>query len=165
MKTTTENVMRLVFIFLFLCGFISFSISQTNAKDWTETQKEVWTSAEAYWESCKQGDEKAVMDIHHDDCVIWLATRKLPADKYNIRLLFRPWITGPEAPASYELEPLSINVFGDVAIVYYTYTWGMKKKPSSDSFFSEQFHSGRTMQTFVKQNNKWLLIGHMNALY
>lgn len=97
------------------------------------------------------------MAIYHNDSVIWLATRKLPTDKYNIRLAYRTWLSGPDKAESYELEPLTIHIFGDVANVYYTYVWGTKKNP--------RHISSRAMQTYIKQDNKWVLIGHMNALY
>ena len=156
MKTQIRKALRMVFFLLFLCGLIAFSSSQINAKEWTETQKEVWKEVEALWESIKQADEKAIMAIHHDDCVIWWATRRLPTDKYNIRLAFRLWITSPNVPVSYELEPQSIHIFGDVANVYYMYVWYEK---------GSKRNSGRSMQTYIKQDNKWLLIGHMGALY
>ena len=157
MKTQKRIYRSTVFISLFLCGIIAFSSSQTNAKEWTEAQKEMWKSVEAMWENFKQGDEKAVMAIHHDDCVNWWATRRLPADKYQIRLAFRTWLTGPDKPVSYELEPLSIHIFGDIANVYYIRTWGTKKVP--------KYNHGRLMQTYLKQDNKWMLIGSMGALY
>ena len=159
MKTQIRKVMRMVFFFLFLCGLIAFSSSQINAKDWTEAQKEVWKTVEAFWEGIKQADEKAIIAIHHDDCVIWWATRRLPTDKYNIRLAYRKLISSPDEYklVSYELDPQSIHIFGDVANVYYMYKWGTKKEP--------KYSSGRSMQTYKKQDNKWLLIGQMNALY
>ena len=143
------------FISLLLCGVIVFWGSQAFAKDWTEAQKEVWKSVEAMWENFKQGDEAAVMALLHDDLVIWPARKRIPWDKYKIRLEWRTWFSGPNKLVSYELEPLSIHILGDVANVYSLFTWGTKKEP--------RYNNGRAMQTFIKQDNKWLLIGSMGV--
>ena len=90
---------------------------------------------------------------------LWEATRRRPVDKYQIRLAYRTWFSSPDEYrlVSYELEPLSVHIFGNVANVYYIYTWGTKKE-------SKHSH-GRVMQTYLKQDNEWMLIGSMGALY
>jgi len=156
LKTQKSIFAGMMVISLFLCGIIAFWSPQANANEWTEAQKEVWKSVEVIWENSKQGDANAVMAIFHDDCVIWRSTVRLPVDKYKMTLLYRAWLTGPDKPVSYELEPLSIHIFGNVANVYYIYTWGTKKEP--------KYNRVRSMQTFLKQDNKWMVIGTMNAL-
>lgn len=51
------------------------------------------------------------------------------------------------------LKPLNINIFGNVANVYYLYKYDGEKLKDQ----------GRVMETWVKEGNKWLAIGSLSA--
>lgn len=68
----------------------------------------------------------------------------------------KEWLSGLSKPVSYELKPLSIHIIGDVANVFYVYKWHKEVVPG--------FHHGRAMDTYLMQDNMWMLIGGMDAL-
>ena len=155
MKTQGTSLVARVSVSLLIGGLVVFWGFQASGKEWTEAQKEVWKSVEAVWENFKQGDVEAVMVGFHDDSVQWLAAKKVPLGKDMIEAHYRAWLSGPFKPVSYELEPLSIHIFGDVANVFYVYKWDREGVPSHGH--------GRSMQTYLKQDNKWMFIGGMGA--
>lgn len=145
-----------IWIPIILCGIILFWSFQAFAKEWTEAQKKVWKSVVAFWENSKKGDVEAVMAGFHDDYVEWCSRKIIPLGKDLLDAHYRAWLSGLSKPVSYELEPLSIHIFGDVANVFYAYKWHKEVVPG--------FHYGRAMGTYVMHNNKWILIGAMDAL-
>jgi hypothetical protein len=58
-----------------------------------------------------------------------------------------------EVPSKAQIKPLLINIFGNVANVYYIYKYEGEKL--SDM--------GRLQDTWVKQGNKWLQISSFSA--
>jgi ketosteroid isomerase-like protein len=152
MKTQRKSLLARVFVALVLCGVIVFSGFQVFGQEWTDVQKEVWNSVKASWEYFKQGDLEGFMTTYHDDAVEWWRNKAIPLDKATMKLNFKGWLDY-DKPISYELEPLSIKIFGNVANVFYTVKW--KGDILSDY--------GRHMQTWIKQDNKWKFISGMNA--
>ena len=65
---------------------------------------------------------------------------------------FKVWINY-DKPVSYELQPHSIQVLGNIAVVFYSAKW--KGNTVTDY--------GRYMHTWVKQDNKWKFISGMDA--
>jgi hypothetical protein len=67
-------------------------------------------------------------------------------------MYYKDWFDN-DKPVNFESEPLAIKIIGNVAIVFYT------------SKFSGKIFSGRTrtMDTWIKQNNKWQKIGSFDA--
>ena len=155
MKTQKRIYRTTAFISLFLFGVIIFWSLKVSGEELTVQQKEVWKSVEAYWEYCKQGDVNALMAGFHDDYVEWWADKILPLSKEQMETHFRKWLSGSFKPIAYELEPLSINIYGDVANVFFLYKWYKGVVRTS--------RHGRGMQTYLKQDNKWMLIGSMEA--
>jgi len=152
MKTQGKSLLARVSVSLLICGLIVFWGFQVSGEEWTEAQKEVWKIVETDWEYCKQGDVKAVMAGRHDGSLTWWPTRAFPLGKRGTKLSFENWFF-KDKPVSYELKPLNIHIFGDVANVFYLYKWEGKVLPKS----------GRNMATYVKQNNKWELMGTMGC--
>ncbi len=66
----------------------------------------------------------------------------------------RTWVSFRK-PKSYEIRPLAIQLFDNVAIACFYYKFTGTK-------FSD---SGRVTHTWMKQNNTWYLIGLMEASF
>jgi hypothetical protein len=79
--------------------------------------------------------------------------KNAPFNKPVITSVYARWINYAK-PVTYELEPYSIQIFGDIANVMFAYRWEAQKKFSGHN---------RTLITFKKQNGKWLIISSLNA--
>jgi len=149
MKTITRNFIAKVLIFLFFCGAIVLSGFQASGVEWTDEQKQVWKMVEAWWEYAKQGDVDALSANYYVmDSFEWPASEVIPMGRKEILPKLKEWFAY-DKPVSFELEPINIHVVGDVAIVFYSWKW--KGNILSDS--------GRTSDTYVKQQNKWKFMG------
>jgi len=57
-------------------------------------------------------------------------------------------------PETYQIEPFAIQIFGDIANVFYSIKWKSKGE------FSQH---GRMLESLKKQNGKWLLTSSKGA--
>jgi len=140
------------FISLFLCGVIVFSSFQVFGQEWTDEQKEVWKSVQANWGTLKNGDVEAALAEYHDDLVTWWVSKPEPLRKVHMKQIYRNWLDYDKL-VSYELKPLAITVFNNVANVFYIYKW-------NGNILSDK---GRRLEVWVKQDNKWLEIGALTS--
>jgi len=140
------------FISLFLCGVIVFWGFQSMGEEWTAEQKEVWTSIQTNWETIKKGDVEAALALKHDDMVAWDGSNPEPLRK---ELMMQSYINrfNYDRLVSYKLRPLTIHIFNNVANVFYLYKYEGEK-------FSNR---GRVLETWVKQDDKWLAIGSLDS--
>ena len=152
MKTQKRIFMATMFISLFFCGIIVFWGSQAIGQEWTAEQKEVWEAVQANWETLKKGDVEAALAMKHEDAVVWFASAPKPLKKEFLGYTYKSWFDY-EKPTTAKLKPLNINIFGNVANVYYLYKYEGEKL--SDI--------GRALVTLVKQGNTWLAIGSLSA--
>ena len=58
-----------------------------------------------------------------------------------------------DKPDMWEVEPLAIKIVGKVASVFFTYKF-------SGNITSD---SGKELETWIKQDNKWILINSLGA--
>ena len=147
MKTQKRAYRKVVFISLILCGIIVFWGEQVFAGEWTNTQKEVWKEIETVWEGFKLGklpDDEGSLE--------WWSDQLEPYGGDKLKRNYERWFAY-DKPVSYELKPLQILIYGNVANVFYVSKW--KGKKIGDS--------GRHMETFVKQDNKWKFLGAMGC--
>ena len=100
----------------------------------------------------KQGDIEGVLASRHDDVAIWWGNKPIPYDKKLLRPNYRGWFSY-DIPTKWELEPLAINVIGNVASVFFTHKWGGNVWSGS----------GRDLETWIKQDGKWLMINSSGA--
>ena len=154
MKTKKTYSMARVSVSIILCGMIVFWGFQVFGKDWTAEQKEVWVSVQGFWETIKKGDVEATLAGQHDNMLDWFSTNPDPLQKEILRSAYNNLVDRLK-PTFVKLEPLSINIFKNVANVFYIYKWESANKEISDK--------GRALVTLVKQDNKWLAIGSLRA--
>ncbi|MGV7224811.1 MAG: nuclear transport factor 2 family protein [Nitrospinales bacterium] len=151
MKNQKRIFMATVFIFLFFFGIIVFWGFQAIGEEWTDEQKEVWKSVQANWENYKKGDVGALLAVQHD-MVTWWVSKPEPLRKIHMKQSYRNWFDY-DKPVSYKLRPLAITIFNNIANVFYIYKW-------NGNILSDK---GRSFETWVKQDNKWLAIGGLTS--
>ena len=103
-------------------------------------------------ENFKTGDVDKIMEKRHDDFITWWGHNALPFNKDMAPYQYKGWFSY-EIPKNFERNPLTIKISGNIAIVAYTYE-------ISGELYSD---SGRSFDVWVKQNNKWLLLGSTGA--
>jgi ketosteroid isomerase-like protein len=145
----TKIIVSLLFI-----GIAVFWSLQAFGAEFSEAQKEIWNLEIKYWESIKNADVETIKNLLHDNIVSMHSRRSDPDNKHQQILQFRYWLS-KDKPKSYEIEPLAIQLFNNVAIACFYYKFAGKD-------FSD---SGRVTHTWMKQNDTWYLIGLMEASY
>ena len=154
MKTLKNAFMARSFISLILCGVIVFCGSQAIGEELKAEQKEVWAAVQANWETFKAGDVEAALALKHDDMIAWFSSNPDPLKKEYLRMAYNYWIN-VSVPTFVNLKPLNINIFNNVANVFYVYKWESLNKEISER--------GRQLEIWVKQDNKWLMTGSLSS--
>ena len=147
--------MKSIIISILVCVFLVASGLSASGQEWTAEQKEVWEMVKADWEACKNGDVEATMADRHDKALSLYSSNPTPLNSEQVRKQNEGWLNSAHKPTSFNIDPIAISIIDNVAIVYYLYKWeseltGFKQK-------------GRTMNTFIKQNNSWKFIGSLSA--
>ena len=150
MKIQKRIYRTAVIISLILCGSILFWGFQVSAGEWTNAQKEVWKAIENAWEGFKHG--KLDKTLYVEGSLEWWSDQVEPYGGDKLKGNYERWFAY-DKPVSYELKPLQILIYGNVANVFYEWKW--KGKKIGDA--------GRQMETFVKQDNKWKSLGVMGC--
>jgi ketosteroid isomerase-like protein len=136
-------------IFVMVTGFQVFSM------ELTAEQNEIWNITQKGWESIKKADLEAVMSDWHEKGFSLFSMDPQPLTKDQVRSSYEGWMSGAYKVTSYELKPLTINITENVATVFYYFKW----EAEAAGFSSK----GRTIDIYLKQNGKWLLISTMSA--
>ena len=140
------------FVPILLWGMMVFGSTQAFGEEWTAAQKEVLSAIDSLWEKRMQADLKGLEAMIHEDAIIWRPINAIPVEKIYIIGHDRKWLSyDPAKPVTYEIDPYEIQIFGDIANVFYSYKWKGKD--------GERFSGhNRALVTFKKQNCKWLII-------
>ena len=123
------------------------------AQEWSAAQKGVWKTVEAHWKIDAQGDLEGFLSYIHPDFRGWSYQDPLPGDKASVKR----WAghrMQREKTLLHELKPVSIQIYGDVAVVLYYYTEVVK-----DAEGKETTRSGRWTDVWLKQGDGWVAIG------
>jgi hypothetical protein len=123
--------------------------SQAFGEGWSAAQKEIWEIQKDEWMLWMKGDREGRLALYHKECIVWLYNTAFPGDK---TLIIRGMIKYPKID-SFELEPLEVKVFGNVAIVQYSLKY---------TAFVKDYNE-RATNTWMKQDEKWQIIGSMRA--
>ena len=144
-----------VSISVFLGIIIVFSGFHALGAEWSEAQKEIWKLEIKYWECIKNADVETYKNLLHNKVVLMGARNYSPNNKPEGIEKIKNSVSDESKPDSYEIKPLSIQLFEKVAIVCFNYKYTGHK-------FSD---SGRVTHTWLKQNSTWYLIGAMEASF
>jgi ketosteroid isomerase-like protein len=142
--------MKQIFIAVFALLLVAPSL---HAQEWSAAQKEVWKNVEAYWALDAAGNLDGFMSYFHDNYIGWDINETLPADKATARKFIEHEYKTNKT-VLYNIKPVAINVFGNIAIVDYYYDTVGK-----DAEGKEKSRSGRWADIVMKQGDKWVLIG------
>ena len=145
---------RIHFFSMVLLLTMTFMTQPTNllGQTWNEKQKEVWTNVETYWSIQAKGDADGFLSYFSQDYMGWDYSSPVPQGKAstakyislnmkNSKMLF------------YDITPVAILVYGDIAIVDYYYTLQSENLENK-----KQWKTGRWTDILKKQDNKWVLI-------
>lgn len=145
--------MRKLFIASLALLFFVLIAMPAAAQEWSAVQKEVWKNVEAYWGMDAAGNLDGFMSYFHDNYMGWDINEPVPMDKASVRK-FVEYEYKTTKTIVYNIKPVAINVFGNVAIVDYYYTRILKDAEGKD-----KSRSGRWADIVMKQGDKWVLIG------
>jgi ketosteroid isomerase-like protein len=154
MKTQAMKLVGKILVSLLLSGIAVFWSLQAYGAEWSEAQKEIWNLEKKCWESIKNADVETYKNLLHDNVVSMRFRKYDPDNKPQEIESIRRWVSN-DKPKSYEIRPLAIQLFDNVAIVCFNYKYTGNKR--SDS--------GRATHTWMKQNGTWYLIGLMEASF
>jgi ketosteroid isomerase-like protein len=140
-------------LMLTIALFFGLGLSSLYAQEWSPAQKEVWKNVNDYWAVMAKGDLNGFLEYFHSDYVGWENGDVLPSTKEESRKWINYAYQGVKIPI-YEIKPLAIKIYGDVAFVHYYYT---TVKETQDGKKSTE--NGRWTDILLKQGNKWVLIG------
>jgi ketosteroid isomerase-like protein len=123
--------------------------------NWTEAQRAVWAMEEKYLQALRSGDFDLWITLWHKDFVGWPGESGEPITMDTIRAgeadFRRP------RTVSVTEEPVAVQVFGDVAVTYAIGTVQGKDEGH------EVAYRGRIAHTWMKQGDRWVIIGGMSA--
>jgi ketosteroid isomerase-like protein len=128
-------------------------VCRASAQEWSSAQKEVWKAESDLWSLMSKGDMNAFFDCFHADYVGWDYDAVLPSNKEESKKMLSYFTAGSKMPF-YEIKPLSIKIYGDMAFAHYYYTMAIEKADGK-----KKVETGRWTDILMKQNGKWLLIG------
>jgi ketosteroid isomerase-like protein len=137
---------------IFFLAFVSVSFSVKAQTEWTPVQKEVWKNVTDYWALMAKGDVQGFLEYFHKDYLGWDNDSPLPSNKEDTQKWITMMFQGVKIPV-YQIDPVGIRVYGDVAFVHYYYSY------VKDSDGKRKMESGRWTDILMKQGSKWVLIG------
>ena len=117
-------------------------------QDRSGDKQEIWKLENAYWEYIKKGETSKFNGLFHNDVIIWPQGVSNPTGRGGEdRIIFgQPGFK----ILTYSLNPQAANLFENVAIVYYGYSFITPDK---------LLHAGRMAHVWINQEGKWRIIG------
>lgn len=125
-------------------------------QEYSEAEKKVWNVEERYWECWINKDIEGYLSLLHEDFLGWASSLELPGDKKAAREFVQNFWTQIELLA-FEMKPAGIKIIDDVAVVHYFLIWKDKDGNQVGSMY-------RITHTWMKQGEKWQLIGGMSSI-
>jgi ketosteroid isomerase-like protein len=132
--------------------FLGLGINTVFAQEWNAAQKDVWKNVNDYWALLAKGDVNGFMEYFHTDYVGWDNDGVLPSTREDNRKWLNYWMQGVKIPV-YEIKPLTIKIYGDVAFVHYYFMMVRELDGKKNT------ETGRWTDILMKQGTKWVLIG------
>ena len=120
------------------------------SQEWSPKQSEVWKSVEAHWEKLAEKDLEGFLEYIHPDYTGFTSFQPLPIDKDILTKWLGTWIQSSQLIV-YDIEPVTIEVHGDFAIVNYFFSAIEKTADGKVTKPSRRYSS-----TWMKQKDKWV---------
>ena len=122
------------------------------ASEWTDAEKEVLSDMEKSYETWVKKDMEGFLNYIHDDYCGWHYESAVPQKKSNFVNTVNYYFPKFEV-IFYELTPLEVQIFDDVAFVHYYFYFLAK-----DEEGKEQSSQSRYTDILMKVDGKWMLI-------
>lgn len=135
-------------LFLAIVLLTSTSYGQT----WNDKQKEVWSNVENYWSLQAKGDADGFLSYFSQDYMGWDYGSPVPQGKTSTAKYITLNMKNSKV-LFYDITPVAILVYNDIAIVDYYYSMQTENSESK-----KQWKTGRWTDILKKQDNKWVLI-------
>jgi hypothetical protein len=151
--------MKTLFKFV-VVAVIMFMATTAIAQEWTKAQKEVWKVVQDSWTDYKAGNIEASVACVHEKYQGWDAHSPLPMTKEMIL----QWYTQMQElgqMTNFSLNPARIVVTDDAAVVDYFYDYTISHTQGDGKKIESV--SGRSVEFYVKEGGKWLLLGDMGV--
>lgn len=149
--TLNHKPMKVLQLSLSLMLVFLFGMQSIHAQMWSDSQKEVWKAVTTYNDSWKSGDSDAFMSNFHKDYKGWHYSSPIPIDKSSTGKYVKFGMENREVIFSH-IEPVSIQVFDDFAIVNYLFHNISKRGDKTNSY------EGRWTDVLKKESGKWMLV-------
>ncbi|MDX1699083.1 MAG: nuclear transport factor 2 family protein [Melioribacteraceae bacterium] len=129
-----------------------------NSGQWSDKQQEIWQNVVTYTDLIMKGDVEGFLEHIHKDFSGWNYYDTLPANKDDLKMEL---LELPKRKVnSYNLIPMTINIFNDFAIVHYYYSMEYLGKKGE-----KVNKRGRNTDILMRHKMKWVLIGdHVGIL-
>lgn len=145
-------MLRTIILFLALGATI---FAQTSAKE----EPQIWGLEKAYWDYVKANELEKYRALWHQNFVGWPFVSPAPVRKDHIT----DWITANTSKGirlqSYSIEPLVIQVTGDIAINYYR----IKAVWTNSAGAEVKTDRMRITHTWLRTYGIWQIIGGMSS--
>jgi len=140
-----------------LAGALAVSSEATLQSQASQDEQTLWNLEQTYWHYAQDNDLPAYLGLWHEDFLGWPQSSAAPVRKDHIT----DWITSQtikgRALKHVEFKPASIQIKGDVAVVYYWIRFEWLDKAGNGETFS-----GRIAHTWFKDGKDWRIIGGMS---
>jgi len=141
---------KLIIISIALTTFCAINLI---AQEWTDAQKEVWATVEAYNDVATKGDAQGFLSYFDDSYCGWSYIMDAPSGKDQATTAINYWLANSKTHY-HTLTPAKIWVNGDFAFVHYYYT-----QYGEDSEGKKEWEKGRWTDILMKKDGKWLMVG------
>ena len=119
-------------------------------------EKEIWALEEAYFANLYKADYDAVLALVHSQFLGWPGTVPQPIDKDGSARFMKKLI--PESTScTFKIERGGIRVLGEVALTQY-----IIHVNCTDTAAVTKTQSSRITHAWVKEGNRWKLLGGMS---
>ncbi len=124
----------------------------------TDDETEIWKNEQAYMKFLWNEDPAGVMSFWNAEGVGWPMGTPQPSGNSAARKAFLEILFARTKVVTFEIQPMAIKVFGDVAVVHYFVDW-----VSRDPEGNEKKQKTRITHTWMKKDGQWKIIGGMSA--
>jgi ketosteroid isomerase-like protein len=143
---------RMRFVGLILICFVVLFSNLLFGQEWSEEEKEVWAAVENWWQAWADGDINKIHSGMAEGFRGWRENFHAPYTTKEDQPWAERWIQNNKVVLQH-LYPFSIDIHGDVAVVFLSYQIVLEQKDGSDK--EEQ---GKWTEIYRKIDGKWLVI-------
>lgn len=119
-------------------------------------KEEIWALEEAYFANLYKADYEALLAITHSQFLGWPGTMPQPVDKEGSARFMKQLIPKPTS-CIFKIEREGIRVLGEVVLTQY-----IIHVNCNDNASVAKTQSSRITHTWVKEGDRWKLLGGMS---